>query len=82
MYCSPNVIGVIKSRIRRAGYVAGMGDRRSAYSFDGRPEGKRPLGMRKRRWKGNIKMDVQEVGWGGGLAGVIWLRIGSGGGSL
>jgi hypothetical protein len=27
----------------------------------GRPEGKRPLGKRKSRWKGNIKMDVQEV---------------------
>ena len=30
----------------------------------GRPEGKRPFGRRRRRWEGNIKMDVQEVGWG------------------
>jgi hypothetical protein len=29
-----------------------------------RPEGKRALGMRKRRWEDNIKMDLQEVGWG------------------
>ena len=26
----------------------------------------------------NIKMDLQEVGWGG-LTGLIWLRIGTGG---
>ena len=31
----------------------------------GRPEGKRLLGRRRRRWKGNIKMDLQEVKWGG-----------------
>jgi len=29
-----------------------------------RPEGKRPLGRPRRRWKDNIKMDLQEVGWG------------------
>jgi len=28
----------------------------------GRPEGKRPLGGPRRRWKDNIKMDLQEVG--------------------
>jgi hypothetical protein len=31
----------------------------------GKPEGKRPLGRLKRRWVGNIKMDVRETGWGG-----------------
>jgi len=30
-----------------------------------RPEGKRPLGRPRRRWKDNIKMDHQEVGFGG-----------------
>jgi hypothetical protein len=30
----------------------------------GRPEGRRPLGRSRRRWEDNIKMDVQEVGWG------------------
>ena len=29
-----------------------------------KPEGKRPLGRSRRRWKDNIKMDPQEVGWG------------------
>jgi hypothetical protein len=28
----------------------------------GKPEGKRPLGRPRRRWEGNIKVDLQEVG--------------------
>jgi len=28
----------------------------------GKPEGKRPLGRPTHRWKGNIKLDLQEVG--------------------
>ena len=32
----------------------------------GRPEGKRPLGRPRRRWKDNIKMDLQKVGGGCG----------------
>jgi hypothetical protein len=28
----------------------------------GKPEGKKPLGRPKLRWKDNIKMDLQEVG--------------------
>jgi hypothetical protein len=31
----------------------------------GRPEGRRPLGRPRHRWEDNIKMDLQEVGWGG-----------------
>jgi hypothetical protein len=30
----------------------------------GRPEGRSPLGRPRRRWEDNIKMDIQEVGWG------------------
>jgi hypothetical protein len=30
----------------------------------GRPEGRRPLGRPRRRWKENIKMDLQVMGWG------------------
>ena len=30
----------------------------------GKPESKRPLGRPRRRWKDNIKMDLQEVGCG------------------
>jgi len=29
------------------------------------PDGKRQLGRPRRRWEGNIKMDLQEVGWRG-----------------
>jgi hypothetical protein len=29
----------------------------------GKPEGKRPLARRKRRWKDDIKMNLQKVGW-------------------
>jgi len=47
-------------------HVARMGKMRSAYSdLVGQPEGKRPLGGPRRRWKDNIKMDLQEVGRGG-----------------
>jgi hypothetical protein len=31
----------------------------------GKPEGKRPLGRRRRRWENNIKMNLQEAGCGG-----------------
>jgi hypothetical protein len=32
----------------------------------GKPEGKRPLRRPRRRWKDNIKMDLQKVGRGRG----------------
>jgi len=43
----------------------------------GTPEGKRPLGIPRPKWENNIKMYLQEVGWKA-LAGMIWLRIGTG----
>jgi hypothetical protein len=33
----------------------------------GKPEEKRLLGRPRHRWVDNIKMDLQEVGWGGGM---------------
>jgi hypothetical protein len=33
----------------------------------GKPEEKRSLGKPRRRWEDNIKMNLQEVGWGYGL---------------
>jgi hypothetical protein len=30
----------------------------------GKPEGRRPLGRPRRRWVDNIRMDLEEVGWG------------------
>jgi len=39
-----------------------MGERRGVYRvLVGRPEGKRLLVRSRRRWKNNIKMDLQEV---------------------
>jgi hypothetical protein len=32
----------------------------------GKCDGKRPLGRPRRRWENNIKMDLEEVGLGGG----------------
>ena len=37
----------------------------------GKPEGKRPLRRPRRRWEGNVKMDLQE----GGCGGMDWIEL-------
>jgi hypothetical protein len=50
-------------RMRWAGHVARMGEKRNVYRLlVGKPEVKRPLGRSRRRWIGNIKMDLLEIG--------------------
>jgi hypothetical protein len=49
-----------------AGHVARMEAKRNAYRIlVGKPEGKRPLARRRRRWVNNIKMDLRDIGWDG-----------------
>ena len=83
LYCSPNIVRVIKSRrMRWVEHVVCMG---SVEVYTGflvvKLERKRPLGRAMSRWEDNIKMDLQEVGYWVWI-GSIWLRIGTGGGHL
>jgi len=73
LYFSPNVVRVIKSsRIRWAGHVARIGERRGVNRvLVGKTEGKRPLGIPRRRWEDNIKVDLQEVRCGG----MDWIEL-------
>jgi hypothetical protein len=55
---------MIKSRrMRWAGHIARMGERRDAYSIlVGKTERKRPLGRPRRGWLNNIKIVLREIG--------------------
>jgi hypothetical protein len=60
--------------MRWAGHVARMGEERKLYKvLVGKPEGKRPLGRPRRRWEDEIRMDLREIGLGGGC--VDWIRL-------
>jgi len=49
-----------------------VGERRGLYRVLLRkPVAKRPLGRPRRRWEGNIKMDLQEVD----CAGMDWIEL-------
>jgi hypothetical protein len=64
LYSSSSTIRVIKSRrMRWAGHVTRMGEKRSVYRLlVGMSEGKRPLGRRRSMWIDNIKTELLEIG--------------------
>jgi hypothetical protein len=50
-----------------------MGEGRNVYRvLVGKPEGKSPLGRSRRRWEEGVKLDLGEMGWGGG---VEWIHL-------
>jgi transcription termination factor 2 len=57
---------IMSRRMRWAGHVARMGEKRNEYRIlVGKPEGKRPLGRPGSRWVDNMKVDLREIGWDG-----------------
>jgi len=64
LYSSSNMARVLKSRIMRwAKHVVRQVESRGVLRIlVGKPEGKRSLGIPRRRWEDNMKMDLQEVG--------------------
>jgi hypothetical protein len=73
LYSSPSIISIMKSRrMRWAGHVARMGEKRNVYRLLVRKrEGKRPLEGPRCRWIDNIKMDLLEIG----LSVVDWIGL-------
>ena len=58
-------MGVCKSR--------GKYKKQERRIFVRKPDRKGALGRPRRRWKDNIKIELQEVGWGGG--GMDWIEL-------
>jgi len=58
--------------MRWAGHAARRGEGRGVYRvLVGKPEGQRPLGRPRHRWEDNMKLDLQDVGFGG----IDWIRL-------
>jgi hypothetical protein len=74
MICILHRILLKSRRMRFAGHVTRMGERRCACRvLVGKGEGKRPIGRRRRRWEDNIKVDLKGIvraAWNGS----VWPR--------
>jgi hypothetical protein len=73
LYSSPNIIRVACSTYG--------GEQKCTQRSGGETLGKEPLGRPRGRWEDKIKMDLREAGMGA-WTGLIWFRIGTGGGLL
>jgi hypothetical protein len=73
LYCSPNIIRVIKSRrMRPDGQVVCKREGKGLYKvLVGRLEMKRPLRRSRHKWEDNIKMDLRELG----IDGANWIEL-------
>jgi hypothetical protein len=59
-------------RIIWAGHVVRMVDRIGVYrTLVGRHEGRRTHGRPTQRWEDNIKINLEDLGWGG----MIWIGL-------
>ena len=68
LYCSPNIVRVVKSRMCWLWHVARMGKRRDMYRvLVGKPEGKTPLGRPRRRWEDDINPYPTAFPYGNGM---------------
>jgi hypothetical protein len=65
LYDLPDNIRVSKSRrMRWVWHVARMGEMGNLHKIlVGKPEEKRPLGRRRRRWEDDIGTDLTEIEW-------------------
>jgi hypothetical protein len=80
LYFSPNIILAIKSKRKRwAGHVARVGSGTCRVLL-GKPKGKRSLGIPRRRWEDDIKMDFRKGDVAG--TGLICLTTGTYSGRL
>jgi hypothetical protein len=75
LYSSPDIIRQTKSRrMKWVGHVARMGAGRKVYRvLVEKSEGKGQLGRLRCRWEDGFRMDLRDIGWGGGGAEWIWL---------
>jgi hypothetical protein len=64
LYPSTSIIRIMPV-IRYEGHIARIGAKTNAHRIlVGKPEGKRPLGRPRRKWVGNIILDLREMGVG------------------